>query len=1362
MSTPSTPSRASASPRSNPFPTNTESPMELTPRSKVRAMLAALDDDSDDEHTARPIQTEATTSISPSHVDNGVKNAVSIYEEVELEYSDGENVIAEASDVESVQFGDNKGSASSAYARMKQQLLSKSKPIQNATTPFVESGSDSDHEPVQTKRVVRKRLSRPVQQKSKSPSPISTRSPVPLSTRSREATPSLFVSPRASQSPSQQAQRPDLSPNTDSDSDPMPDASTNSRLKQLVAKKRAERKAQREEERKKNNAAQKARAEKQVQMQNNFNKIYSDDVEDDADEEGSAALTQQQKPTRKASRKALEEMSRETQRMARNQQLAHEAKTKKKFTTKDLFRVFNFRQENATTETNSEDEHVRSGALASSDIEGHTGKDTPPTSPPSQEDFSDHFKLPSAENEEDYIIRTGIDHESADEDLPSIGQLLTQPMKKLDKGKGPAKEPEKPVESTNIDKGKDSARETNIPTFPPLPQIQKPAVGLRKFRVIPPPKLDADSDDDELEIISKSTRFPVFDQLSAKQTSGAQSFHALRTLAHLNSSERAPPKGRTSLSMGELQIQLQERARKQAMLEKKEKLDDLRARGIIVKTEEEREQDQLALESLLDRARTDAQSLAKKEKDAGKKDGNGEESRDILSDDEDDEDWAEKGDDEGEADVELSGSEEEDPEVEEELDDEDETGALFDNEAGEDEDEARSEDEEAGVDHDNDVEMNLLPAEQDEEDNSIGPSRTMAKPRTRNVIVDDEDEDSNEPASIEQPSQDDTMAAFGFHLPKLGDSGLTQVFKGTMAAEDSPSQEQDSLAFLRALPTSPIPGLDFGMTQESPIVRDSQADEETQFSLGLSTFPSQPQAMIDPSPSKFSEVPEPTQDVGFDISMERRQDPQSTVDTVMAAIAESPLIKKKGKLRRRTDAIAILSDEEYESGDEEAPAGDGDFHLTANAFDALFKAAKKPAQPEVFDKQRSDAKKMVEEQAEESEDEYAGLGGASDDENEAEMEEELKEMIDEGHVHVDEGEQARFYADKERVDDEKRIDKLYKDITTGMLRRKRGGADLDDLSDSDDEAQERRRRKQREFAKMRKALLADENIGKIAENPKKQAFLRAIEDREDDEDYDLLYELDDQADSVPDSQDTPMEDAGNCSNNVSQAVVLANPLNPLKRKSTHDGEHGGKENVPPMAHRRRAADERIKRPATLAEIREAVSFLIDEPLVPDSQVSGSDAGSDEEYDEDERAQAIGFRRESSSTSILGNAKSSVVNRLSIVRTHEEQTILGPQAFHSAASNSLSNFKVPSLLRRATTNLSTTSTTSNSSTTPSGDGIRRGGSKKSNIHYQAREAERKKIVEASERRRKEQVKKSVIGKGRRSVLGALGSKGMGFE
>jgi mediator of replication checkpoint protein 1 len=108
------------------------------------------------------------------------------------------------------------------------------------------------------------------------------------------------------------------------------------------------------------------------------------------------------------------------------------------------------------------------------------------------------------------------------------------------------------------------------------------------------------------------------------------------------------------------------------------------------------------------------------------------------------------------------------------------------------------------------------------------------------------------------------------------------------------------------------------------------------------------------------------------------------------------------------------------------------------------------------------------------------------------------------------------------------------------------------------------------------------------------------------------------------------------------------------------------------------------------------------------------------------------------------------------------------AFQAPTTGTTSGgFKVPSLLRRATTNLSTTSTTSTGTTTPTTTptkgGVRRGGSKKSNIHYQAREAERKKLVDASEQRRKERVKKTVLGTGRQSVLGSLGgAKFSGFD
>jgi mediator of replication checkpoint protein 1 len=281
---------------------------------------------------------------------------------------------------------------------------------------------------------------------------------------------------------------------------------------------------------------------------------------------------------------------------------------------------------------------------------------------------------------------------------------------------------------------------------------------------------------------------------------------------------------------------------------------------------------------------------------------------------------------------------------------------------------------------------------------------------------------------------------------------------------------------------------------------------------------------------------------------------------------------------------------------------------------------------------------------------------------------------------------------------------------------------------------------------MRKALLEDENIGKIAENPKKMAFLRAIEDRDEEDQVDFLGEGDMLVDSVPDSQTgqdnttSPEEDAAQAEESELQDHQQTNEPTVAKADTSR------------MSHRRTTVANSMSRPTTIAEIRESLSYLVEDTVIPDSQRIGSDSEEEDEMKVDQPTQT---RR------VLGTVRPSVVNRLSIVTCHDdEEKPDGPMAFHAPTSNTASVFKVP-LLRRGT-NLSTTSSSSSGASTPTTEtGVRMGGSKKSNIHYQAREAERRKIVEAAERKRKEEVKKSVIGKGRSSVLGALG-RSNGFE
>lgn len=312
-----------------------------------------------------------------------------------------------------------------------------------------------------------------------------------------------------------------------------------------------------------------------------------------------------------------------------------------------------------------------------------------------------------------------------------------------------------------------------------------------------------------------------------------------------------------------------------------------------------------------------------------------------------------------------------------------------------------------------------------------------------------------------------------------------------------------------------------------------------------------------------------------------------------------------------------------------------------------------------------------------------------------------------------------------------------------MLRRKRG-AEFD-LSDSDDDAEARQRRKRREFAKMRKALLKNENVGEIAEDPKKLAFLRAIEDREHDEDLDFLdrpadnfFRVENGMQEEPDSQ-------------LQQQPV---PLeaNVGKRRRPLEDSAPDKADMRPLPAARRTAT--AKKPATLAEIRESVSFLIEEPGSINMGPDPSSSASEDEATHNEQ------HRNPRRTS-----PKKIVDRLSLKRAESASTTSTTRfAFHNPTANN-SGFKVPSLLRRATTTqLSANAADANGISTAAateraagggekGDFVRRGGTKRSSVNFYSREKERKSGVEEVERRRREGREREA--KRRRSGLGGMG-------
>lgn len=327
------------------------------------------------------------------------------------------------------------------------------------------------------------------------------------------------------------------------------------------------------------------------------------------------------------------------------------------------------------------------------------------------------------------------------------------------------------------------------------------------------------------------------------------------------------------------------------------------------------------------------------------------------------------------------------------------------------------------------------------------------------------------------------------------------------------------------------------------------------------------------------------------------------------------------------------------------------------------------------------------------------------------------------------------------------MEKLFKDITTGMLRRKRG-ADYD-LSDSDDGGEAKRRMKRRQFAKMQKALFSDERISKVAENPRTQAFLRTIEDRGSDDEMDFLFAA---PQPTPDSQeDSQSQEKDAVPDSQPQAAAQVQRA-PAAQRRTRDG----------------------RKPTTIGDIRASLSDLLEEPrtgasIIPATDLESSDHSADEaDAEEEADAPTPDSNKENRNPNPRRAAsRAAVVDRISLKRnsssnisTDSSTSRNGRMAFAAPAA-SAGGFRVPALLRRATTNSLVSGGSSTASSTPgaaTGGGfgeegkIKRNAGKKSGINYFARENERRAAVAESEKRREARKWKGAEGRGK--VVGSL--------
>lgn len=156
---------------------------------------------------------------------------------------------------------------------------------------------------------------------------------------------------------------------------------------------------------------------------------------------------------------------------------------------------------------------------------------------------------------------------------------------------------------------------------------------------------------------------------------------------------------------------------------------------------------------------------------------------------------------------------------------------------------------------------------------------------------------------------------------------------------------------------------------------------------------------------------------------------------------------------------------------------------------------KEPVKPKVkYDKKKSAARGVVEDEAVESDDEWAGIGGEDEDGEDVDTYN-LENLVDNNSEEkAVEAENQGLWAEKEKVRDEELVTKLMDDVTNGGWRRRRAANNTFDLSDDEDEDSVEKERQRREQQKRMK-LLEDENLSNIANNPKAAAFIECIADK---------------------------------------------------------------------------------------------------------------------------------------------------------------------------------------------------------------------------------------------------------------------------
>jgi mediator of replication checkpoint protein 1 len=420
---------------------------QMTPRSKIKALLARIDEDSDEDSNSGPLNQKLVFRRL-------TKPATEQRDEGDEEDEDEEEHNSER-DAPVAGFARSHGRLAARMHGLETQQQS------GPSSPREVNMEDKDDDDDDVVRIAHRR-----RRQARSSTPENTFN---AHVADSPASPGLFVSP----SPQKVARSRGPVAGSDTEDEDLPsNLGGNPRFQALVARKREERLAREAEEERRRQEHAKRVTELAPEDGDDDD---DDDVSDITDDDGGRRLTQRglRPAVRKASKKALEEMNRETERLKRSLQLAHEAKTKKKMTKAALFERFNFKA--AGSEKVSSDKTLTSSSApitpkSGAQTDAEMGEVvTPPSSPPSIAKavaVAPTIQDPEAQRPQERQDAPA--QEVEDEELPSLDDVLKA--------------------FTSSNKGKGKATPGDLATSPKqkaVPAVSKPK---RHFRVLLPPQ----------------------------------------------------------------------------------------------------------------------------------------------------------------------------------------------------------------------------------------------------------------------------------------------------------------------------------------------------------------------------------------------------------------------------------------------------------------------------------------------------------------------------------------------------------------------------------------------------------------------------------------------------------------------------------------------------------------------------------------------------------------------------------------------------------------------------------------------------------------------------------------------------------